>query len=450
MNRSPETYQRMYFIGIGGIGMSALARYFMQNKKSVAGFDRTPGEITLELEEAGAQIHYEASVSNIPEAFRSKEDTLVIYTPAIRADHVELRYFREHGFDIQKRAVVLGAVTRNSVCLAVTGTHGKTTTSGILAHLMKETEMPFTAFLGGISVNLNNNYVHTGTKYTVVEADEFDRSFLQLHPDIACVTSMDADHLDIYGDKYQLEKAFRDFAARIGNDGKLLVRSGLPLKGMTFGFDKNDDYSISDIKISDSTYLFTMGTPYGEIHEVSFGMPGRHNLLNALAALAMAAESGAPLGRLAKALSTFKGMKRRFTTHHRSDEVVYIDDYAHHPAEIDAVAEAVRSFYPGRRTRVIFQPHLFSRTKDFADEFARSLAQFDEILLLEIYPAREEPIPGVTSAWLAEKIRDTPVQVISKEELAEKAKSDKATVYLSLGAGDIGRETETIKMAVTA
>ncbi len=434
----------VYFIGIGGIGMSALARYFKFVGKEVAGYDRTPTPITDDLMEKGISVHFEDNVYLISDTFKHS-NTLVVYTPAVPSKHSEFQFYKNGGFNLKKRSEVLGIITKDSFCLAVAGTHGKTTTSSILAHLLKECELPMTAFLGGISEDFDSNFVLDGTEYSVVEADEFDRSFLRLTPTVACVTSMDADHLDIYGTKEELEHSFREFVERIKPGGKLFVRKGLPLEGTTFGIEDGADYCIENIKIEHGAYIFNIVTPSEVIKDVKFNKPGRHNLLNGLAAFAMAVQTGCPPHRLAKALETFKGVQRRFSYQIKEEDFVFIDDYAHHPTEISAVHQAIREMHSGERITVIFQPHLFSRTQDFADDFATSLSDFDEIILLDIYPAREEPIEGVTSQWLLDKIANPNKKLVSKSALLEEVNNCRTGVLVALGAGDIGMEVPKIK-----
>ncbi|MDX1328164.1 MAG: cyanophycin synthetase, partial [Arenibacter sp.] len=346
---------------------------------------------------------------------------------------------------VKKRSEVLGMITKDSFCFAVAGTHGKTTVSCILAHILKETGMPLTAFLGGISEDFNSNFLLEGTEYSVVEADEFDRSFLQLSPNIACITSMDADHLDIYGNKDELVKSFKDFTARLKPNGKLFVRNGLPIEGITYGLEDDSDYSIVNLAIEDGAYVFDIRTPETTVERVRFHKPGHHNLLNGLVAFAMASQSGASLRSLADALGTFKGVQRRFSYQIRTEKFVFIDDYAHHPTEIDAVHQAVSEMHAGKKVLAVFQPHLFSRTRDFIDDFARSLSKFDSVLLLDIYPAREEPIAGVNSQWLLDKIEGTNKKLIDKEGLIAEIKSQAPDVLLTIGAGDIGLEVQKIK-----
>ncbi|WP_053976103.1 UDP-N-acetylmuramate--L-alanine ligase [Mangrovimonas xylaniphaga] len=440
----------VYFIGIGGIGMSALARYFAANNKYVAGYDKTKTEVTVALEELGVKVHFEDAVGQIEERFLNTENTLVVYTPAVPKDHKELEYFKSNGFMVMKRSAVLGEITKQTFCLAVAGTHGKTTTTSILGHLLKECGVEVTAFLGGISQNYNSNLILEGTEVTVVEADEFDRSFLTLFPNMACITSMDADHLDIYGEKEALQESFVQFTKQLKPEGKLFVRNGLPLKGITYGIEDDSDYAAQNIRIEGGAYVFDVKTPNGTILEdFKFDLPGRHNLSNALIALAMSAEYGVPHQQLAKALASYKGVKRRFTYHIKTNDKVLIDDYAHHPEEIRAVYEAVREMYPGQRVLAVFQPHLFSRTRDFVDEFAEQLSKFDELILLDIYPARELPIEGVTSQWLLDKVSNSHKALVEKSELISAIKASEATVVLTLGAGDIGEEVQSIKQALS-
>ena len=439
----------VYFIGIGGIGMSALARYFVANKKYVAGYDKTRTEITDQLESLGVKIHFEDDINQIESSFLKPETTLIVYTPAIPKNHKEFNYFKDNGFEVLKRSTVLGEITKNTFCFAVAGTHGKTTTTSILGHLLYQCNVEVTAFLGGISQNYNSNLILNGNKVTVVEADEFDRSFLTLTPDMACITSMDADHLDIYGEAEELQKSFIEFSKKIKPNGKLFVKKGLPLKGITYGIDTNADYSAINIKIIDGAYVFDVKTPKTTLNDFKFNLPGRHNLSNALIALAMSVEYGIPQQQLAEALASYQGVKRRFTYHIKSDDLIFIDDYAHHPQEINALHQAVREMYPSKKVLAIFQPHLFSRTRDFGDDFAKSLSQFDEIILLEIYPARELPIEGITSKWLLDKINNNHKKLIQKSELISEIKRSNAQVILTIGAGDIGEEVKHIKDALS-
>ncbi|MBT8263515.1 MAG: UDP-N-acetylmuramate--L-alanine ligase [Bacteroidia bacterium] len=436
--------QALYFIGIGGIGMSALARFVKLQGKEVYGYDKTETQLTQELEMEGIRVTYQDSVSEIPMIIKNNKNSLVVYTPAVPKDNTLLNWFRSEGFTVIKRAQFLGEVTRNTLCLAVAGTHGKTTTSAILGHLLADCDMPVTAFLGGITENYNSNFISKGTEITVVEADEFDRSFLSLNPDIACVTSMDADHLDIYGDEHTIESAFQEFANLIPSRDKLLHKKGLPLQGKTVAVEETADFEARNVRIEDGCYQFDLKTPSETIKDLQFILPGHHNLQNAVTALGMAILAGSPTHCLPKALSNFKGVQRRFSYLIKREDLVLIDDYAHHPTEIDALSQAVNELYPDDLKLIVFQPHLYSRTKDFIDGFAESLSNFDEVILLDIYPARELPIEGVTSSWLGGKIRGVDTKVVSKKELPAAIKASGCRIKLIVGAGDIGSEAQKL------
>ncbi len=435
----------VYFIGIGGIGMSALARYFKFVGKQVAGYDKTSTPLTIVLEDLGIDVHYEDNTASIAAPYLDPKKTLVVFTPAVPQDHTELNYFKTHGFEVKKRSEVLGMITKDTFCFAVAGTHGKTTTSSILAHLLKETNTPLIAFLGGISEDFNSNFLLEGTDFSVVEADEFDRSFLRLSPNVACITSMDADHLDIYGTGDALHESFEAFTKCLKPNGKLFVRNGLPIKGITYGIEDDSDYCIRNLKIEHGTYIFDLGTPETTIEGVKFNQPGKHNLLNGLVAFAMAIQAGPPQYRLVKALESFKGVQRRFSYKIKEDHFVFIDDYAHHPTEINAVYDAVMEMHPNKKVLAVFQPHLFSRTRDFIEDFAESLSKFESVLLLDIYPAREQPIEGVTSKWLLEKMNNGKKKLIQKRNLIEEIKKQNPEVLVTMGAGDIGLEVIKIK-----
>ncbi len=439
-----ENKHNIYFIGIGGIGMSAIARYFIANGKNVAGYDRTPSPMTKMLSESGVEIHFEDAVENIPSSFLDKETTLVVYTPAIPKEHKELNYFLSNGYEVVKRAQVLGLISEPTFCLAVAGTHGKTTTTAILGYLLKESNLNATTFLGGIAENYQSNFIYGGDEVSVVEADEFDKSFLQLHPDVACVTSMDADHLDIYGNHDEMQKTFGEFAKLVSQ--KLVVRKGLPINGVTYGLEgESADYEAINLRIENGSYIFDIVTPEETIKDVLVNLPGRHNVLNALVATIMANSYGVPFEKIKKLLPNFKGIQRRFSYKIKEENKVLIDDYAHHPSEIKAVASAIKEMYPDKKVTAVFQPHLYSRTRDFADDFAKELCGFDAVILLDIYPARELPIEGITSEWLLSKIEKEEKYLSSKEELFETIQKTKAEVVLMLGAGDIGECVETIK-----
>lgn len=430
----------VYFIGIGGIGMSALARYFHATGKNVAGYDKTPTKITESLQEIGITLHFDDVLESIPSDYKNKQESLVVYTPAIPSTHLGLNFFRNENYHLLKRAEVLGLITKNTFCFGVAGTHGKTTTSSILGHIMQ----PFnaTSFLGGISENYHSNLILGGDKISVVEADEFDRSFLKLSPNIACITSMDADHLDIYGEHSSLENSFKEFAYLVSDT--TIVAKGLKIEGLTYAIDEEADYQVKNIIIQSGNYIFDVHTPKDTIEGIEFSLPGKHNVMNALAALAMADSYGVPLESIKKSLETFKGVERRFTYRIKTENLVVIDDYAHHPTEINAVYESIHEMYPDEKNMVIFQPHLFSRTQDFIDEFALALSKFDEVRVLDIYPARELPIDGVTSSWLLSKMHNKNKKLTYKNNLVEDIKQSDAKIIAMLGAGDIGMEIDSV------
>jgi UDP-N-acetylmuramate--alanine ligase len=442
-----KNIHNIYFIGIGGIGMSALANYFKSTGKNVAGYDKVSTIITKNLQKMDIQIHFEDAVNLIPLAFKNKEQTIVVYTPAVPKNHSELLFFKENNFTILKRAEILGEITKNTFCLAVAGTHGKTTTSTILGHILKEAGVNATSFLGGISENYKSNLILGGNEISVVEADEFDRSFLKLSPNIACITSMDADHLDIYGEHSALEQSFKEFAAKVSE--VLFVKKGLPIKGTTFGIEEKADFDAQNIRIENGSYIFDVQTPSEIIKNIQINLPGKHNVLNAVAALAMANSLEISLQVIAKALLSFKGIKRRFSYKIKTDNLVLIDDYAHHPTEINAVISSVKEMYPTKKVLGVFQPHLYSRTKDFIEDFATSLSQFDELILLDIYPARELPIEGVDSAWLLNKISINNKQISTKNKLVENILKSNAQIIVVIGAGDIGEMIDNIKNKLT-
>ena len=414
--------------------MSAIARYFASNKKQVAGYDKTQSQITSDLEKLGVEVYFEDDLKKIPLPFLKKEETLIVYTPAIPSNNKVLTYFIEHNFTVLKRSEVLGKITETTFCLAVAGTHGKTTTSSILGHIMAEVNA--TSFLGGISENYNSNLILGADKISVVEADEFDRSFLKLSPNIACITSIDADHLDIYGDTETLNESFIEFSNKVSET--LIVAKGLPFKGRTYAVNETADYEAFNLKIESGKYSFDVKTPSSEIKNIEFYLPGQHNVMNALAAFAMADSYGVSIETIKQRLSSFKGVKRRFTYKIKTENLVLIDDYAHHPTEINAVEHSVREMYPNENVLVVFQPHLFSRTKDFLDDFAIALSKFDEVLLLDIYPAREVPISGVNSELLLGKITSKNKKLTKKNNLVKDIKNSSAKVVAVLGAGDIG------------
>ena len=439
-----DSIRKIYFIGIGGIGMSALAKYFFNKNLIVSGYDKTQTNITDSLISLGIKIVFKDSNDLIDKEFLDSKDTLVVVTPAIPITNKILNYFKSSGFKVMKRAEVLGLITNNSKCLAIAGTHGKTTTTAILTHLMFECDQKFTSFIGGISENYNSNFIDNGHEYTIVEADEYDRSFLCLAPDIACITSIDADHLDIYGDESNLNNAFSEFSKLIPLKNKLFVHSNIDFPGISYGINTSSDYCAQNISIENGVYNFDLKAPNTIFKGLKFSIPGKHNLSNAVAAFAMALESGCNEINLRSALETYKGVKRRFSYKLKTDDLIFIDDYAHHPKEIDVVWEAVNEIYPNKKTTAVFQPHLYSRTKDFADDFAVSLSKFDTVLLLDIYPAREIPIHGVTSTWLLEKITSRRKKLVTKDNLFKAIIAEDNPILVTMGAGDIEVEVDKL------
>ncbi|MFL2621380.1 MAG: UDP-N-acetylmuramate--L-alanine ligase [Flavobacteriaceae bacterium] len=439
-----DSIRKIYFIGIGGIGMSALAKYFFNKNLIVSGYDKTQTNITDSLILLGVKIVFKDSNDLIDKDFLDSKDTLVVVTPAIPNSNKILNYFKSSGFKVMKRAEVLGLITNNSKCLAIAGTHGKTTTTAILTHLMFECDQKFTSFIGGISENYNSNFIDNGDEYTIVEADEYDRSFLCLAPDIACITSIDADHLDIYGDESNLNNAFSEFSKLIPSKNKLFIHSNIDFPGISYGVNTSSDYCAQNISIENGVYNFDLKAPNTIFKGLKFSIPGKHNLSNAVAAFAMALESGCNEINLRSALETYKGVKRRFSYKLKTDDLIFIDDYAHHPKEIDVVWEAVNEIYPNKKTTAVFQPHLYSRTKDFADDFAVSLSKFDTVLLLDIYPAREIPIHGVTSTWLLEKITSRRKKLVTKDNLFKAIRAEDNPILITMGAGDIEVEVDKL------
>lgn len=446
--------ERVYFIGAGGIGMSALVRYMLSEGLMTGGYDRVETGLTRKLEKEGLSIHYEDNKDNIPLAFRNPENCLVVYTPAIPSSHKELNFFREKGFHIVKRAEALGIIMSNSMGIGIAGTHGKTTVSSMVAHLMNNSETQCNAFLGGISKNLDSNLLlNKDARYTVAEADEFDRSFLHLFPHIGVVTSIDADHLDVYGSYENLFSDFNAFTGQIKENGFLLHRYGLAVKmknkGRSLSFDLEDDradYYLRDIRRNGFSYTFSLKTPNGYIRNLTLGMYGKVNLLNAVAAMATALLAGVKEQEISTALASFAGVKRRFDVQIEEANRIYIDDYAHHPEELKAFISSVKEALPGEKITGIFQPHLYSRTRDFAEGFAESLSLLDDVVLLDIYPAREEAIPGVSREIIFDRLTNKGKRIgIKKEELPDIVAGLNPKVTLSMGAGDIDQYVETIK-----
>lgn len=438
-----EKYKNIYFLGIGGIGMSSLALYFIDKQKSVGGYDKVKSSITNQLSSKGSIINYEDSKANIPNNFLNKEETLVVYTPAIPKSNKQFVFFQQSSFKILKRSEILGILSKNKFCIAVAGTHGKTTTASILSHILLENNIKFTSFIGGISENYNTNFIHNGDEIILVEADEFDRSFLTLYPDIACITSIDPDHLDVYFNEQSLHDSFTDFTNNVKNEGVLLVNEKISIKGSTFGFDKNSDFHITNYNVSNEEVFFDINYN-GLISEIKFNMQGRHNALNALVAFAIGLELKIDKLKLSKSLSTFLGVKRRFTYVLKSPKII-IDDYAHHPKEIEEISKSIKELYPEKKVTAVFQPHLYSRTRDFMSEFADSLSLFDEVILTEIYPAREKPIKNINSKNLLNRIENNNKCLITKSNLPKYLSKSSSDILVIMGAGDISEEVNSIK-----
>jgi len=440
-----NSYTYYYFLGIGGIGMSAIARYLNQAGNRVLGYDRVRTPLCSELEREGMPIHYEDCIENIPSEL-TPENTLVIYTPAIPKDSAQLNYFKTKEYTLNKRSEILGLITSDSYNISVAGTHGKTTTSALISHLLHHSGVHFGAFLGGLSTNLGSNYFNScrpnEKAVTVTEADEFDRSFLTLSPNLAVITSMDADHLDIYGTGDELKKSFFDFINKIEPQGKLFLKYGLShpnideISVFTYGINQGD-YKAVNVRVENGWFLFDFETTEISWPNLKLGIPGNHNIENALAAIAVALEMNLNREQITNGLKTFKGVKRRFEFICREPDFVYIDDYAHHPTELEAFIKSVRMLYPDKKITGVFQPHLYSRTKDFADGFAKSLSLLDEAILLDIYPARELPMEGVTSDIIFDKITGNRKHKATKENVLELLKTLDPEVLVTMGAGDI-------------
>lgn len=444
----------VYFIGIGGIGMSALARYFKAKGCEVCGYDRTETPLTQNLAAEGIAVHDIDDTNAIPLSYKTvKNRVLVVYTPAVPASHREMQWFRNRNYLMMKRSEVLGLISRNKKTLAIAGTHGKTSISTMTAHLLTAAGMGCDAFLGGISRNYNSNLLlSAGSRYVVAEADEYDRSFLQLHPCIAVVTAMDADHLDIYGTREALKEAFAQFVSQITPGGVLIIKHGLTLpvsgevRAFTYSLDSRDaDFHAENIRMDGGRYLFSLRTPYGMIENIRMGVPGLVNVENGVAAIAVSCLTGVDAEKVRAGASSFEGVQRRFDERVRTDEAVYIDDYAHHPEELRFTIESVRSLYPGQRITGVFQPHLYSRTRDLADAFAQSLNLLDALILLDIYPAREDPIEGVTSKMIFDRVTIADKCLCAKDEVINILNGRKPGVWLTLGAGDIDSLVEPIE-----
>lgn len=437
--------QSVYFVGAGGIGMSALVRYFLVKGCQVGGYDKTPSELTEKLIEEGAQIHYEENVEAIADCFKQPDSTLVVYTPAIPADHKELVFFRENGFDIQKRAQVLGGLTQSHKGLCVAGTHGKTTTSTMAAHLLHQSHVNCNAFLGGISKNYGTNYILSDSDYVVIEADEFDRSFHWLRPYMTVITATDPDHLDIYGTKEAYLESFRHYTTLIQPGGALILHKGLEMRpdvqeGVTvYEYARTEgDFHAENIRIGGGEIVFDFVHPQGVVKDIQLGVPVSINIENGIAAMALAILNGVTEDELREGMRTFRGVDRRFDFKVKTDEVVFLSDYAHHPNEIEQSVKSVRELYQDKKIAAIFQPHLYTRTRDFYKEFAAALSLLDTVYLCDIYPARELPIPGVTSQLIYDNLRPgIEKHLIHKEEILNVVSKRDFDVLMSLGAGDI-------------
>lgn len=439
-------YKNIYFVGVGGIGMSALVRYFLHQGCKVGGYDKTPSELTETLIREGAMIHYDDDVSLIPECFKDKDTTLVVYTPAIPADHSELTYFRNGGFDIQKRAQVLGTLTKAHKGLCVAGTHGKTTTSTMAAHIIHQSSVDCNAFLGGISKNYGTNYILSSeSDYVVIEADEFDRSFHWLRPYMTVITATDPDHLDIYGTKEAYLESFRKYTSLIQSGGALIIHKGLEMQpdvqpGVTvYEYSRSEgDFHAENIRIGNGEIFFDFVSPKGVVKDIQLGVPVSINIDNGIAAMALAQLNGVTDDELRAAMKTFGGVDRRFDFKVKRDDIVLLSDYAHHPNEIEQSVRSIRELYSDKKIAAIFQPHLYTRTRDFYKDFAASLSLLDEVFLCDIYPAREAPIPGVTSSLIYDNLRpDIQKRLIHKEDILDIARNKDFDVLIVLGAGDV-------------
>ncbi|MES2762280.1 MAG: UDP-N-acetylmuramate--L-alanine ligase [Bacteroidota bacterium] len=450
-------YKLYYFLGAGGIGMSALVRYFNHYGKTVHGYDKTETELTKQLQAEGAVLHFQEDESLLKELLShyKKEEVLIIYTPAVPKEHAEFVYLQNNGYNLQKRAWVLGEITKQFKTIAIAGTHGKTTTTTLTTHILKTAGINCFAFLGGISQNYNTNLLLGDAKdpnaYVVVEADEYDRSFLTLHPYITVITSVDADHLDIYGDADAMHQTYTEFASQVQKDGFLIVKKNvdndlrLKDKRLIYSLNLDTEYSANSIEIIDGEFCYNINSPIEPVSHVAIGLPGLHNVENSIAAVAVAQQLGIKGDVINKALRSFKGVKRRFDYRVKTRSVVYIDDYAHHPEELKAAIGAAKQLYPDKKVTGIFQPHLFTRTRDFADGFAESLDLLDVCVLLDIYPAREKPIEGINSQMLLDKMHCKEKFLVKKENIIEFLKTHPPQVVMTLGAGDIDSLIEPIE-----
>jgi UDP-N-acetylmuramate--alanine ligase len=450
-----RTIHSVYFIGIGGIGMSALARYFKNEEKNVAGYDRTMTALTNTLEDEGCDIHFDDDIALIPDSFKNEKDkVLVIYTPAIPQSHSELNYFINNDFEVIKRSKALGLIIKDKKGIAVAGTHGKTTVSSIITHIFDSSELGCSAFLGGILTKYNSNYIaNNKSEVVIVEADEYDRSFLQLSPAVAVITSMDADHLDIYGDLKTMVISFNQFAEQVQKNGILLINSKISseiqcrddILKYTYSLEDKSDFYVRECKIEQGKYIIAVASPFGIINDIEVSIPGKINVENTVAAIAVAMLQGIESDHIRSSVSSFEGIKRRFEYIINDNDLVYIDDYAHHPEELSASISSVSELYPDKKITGIFQPHLFSRTRDFADEFAVSLSMLDELILLDIYPARELPIENVDARLIYDKIKSENKTLTTLDNLVDVVKTKDVEILITLGAGSIDKMVEPIK-----
>lgn len=443
-----QSYSHIFFLGIGGIGVSALARYFNAKGKSVAGYDKTDSPLIRKLQEEGIEVTFDDNWNHLDADFRDIEKTLVVYTPAVPKTTNLFKYFFENKFEMRKRAVVLGEIVNSGTGIAVAGTHGKTTTTSLTTHLLHHAGIHTSAFLGGIANNFGSNLVIGRAKQIVVEADEYDRSFMWLKPSFTAITSMDPDHMDIYGNPEEMVATYKDFAKQAGESGTVIHKVGLPLDGLTYGVEVEADYSAQNVRVENGWFVFDLHFPKTTIHNVKAGLPGRHNVENAVAAAALAHMAGAKAELIASGIESFRGVKRRFDFALREAQNVVIDDYAHHPEELKAIIGAAKELFPEKKLTVLFQPHLFSRTRDFMAEFGRVLSLADQLRLMEIYPAREEAIPGITSSALLKNCHVEGAKVLSKEEVIDDIRALNPELLLILGAGDIDRLVEPLAEAL--
>jgi UDP-N-acetylmuramate--alanine ligase len=446
-----NSIKRVYLVGIGGIGMSSLARYFHHLGCVVCGYDKTSTDLTTHLQDEGIPVIFNDDAALIPQSFQSPDDeTLLIFTPAIPKDSHILNFFKDKGFELFKRSQVLGIISKGKFTVAVAGTHGKTTTSSMVAHILKDSGIDCSAFLGGISSNYQSNVLYGKNNVVVVEADEYDRSFLTLHPDVAIITSMDADHLDIYGDHAHLTESFKLFASQIKLGGKLIHKKGLPLDtGFTYAVEQEADASASNIRIENGDFHFDFKNENTTISNIRMGIAGTHNVENAVAAIEASLLLTVPAEAIKSALGSFKGVKRRFEYIVKNEKHIYIDDYAHHPEELKAAINSVKRLYPGKKLTTIFQPHLFTRTRDFADGFAEALDLSDELLMLDIYPARELPIEGINADMILSRMKLANKRLLSKQDAISTVKNEMPELLLTVGAGDIDQLVEPLKQVMS-